>query len=166
MKDIKKTFKKDKTAEWTNFSEWQWKPPSKKKTTTKASPPPFTLSPERTTSPKAQKHIRGERSAKWSHILKHTLFTGGLKFQSVLPWATVCCQIHKLLIQPTHPYTHTVLGLRLVATGDYCHTSWDIWMDRVKCLSPSLFPTSPSLLSHFSPSSFILPFPPATLSSV
>lgn len=56
----------------------------------------------------------------------------------------------------THTNTQTVLGLCPVATSDCCHTSGDMWMDKVTCHSPSssspflpMPPPPPPLSFHF-----------------
>lgn len=111
-----------------------------------------------------EQHPRGssghqKKAVEQPHILKCSFYRQN-SCERVHPGARVSCQIQKLLIQlcphkHTHKHTETVLGLCPVATSDCCHTSGDMWMDKVTFRNPSsspflpMPPPPPPLSFHF-----------------
>lgn len=83
----------------------------------------------------------------------------------VVPWSRSAHRrqssswlLHKLLIQLLQTSTNTTMGPCQVATGNDYHPYEDMWMDRIKCSSPS-----PPLSSHLSQAPTVLylfQFPP------
>ena len=138
--------------------------------------PALILSPERTTSPKAQTDIRRERSVKRSHILKHTLLFFFFFFFYRQTWIpldgprsfaryTSCsfnCATH------THTHTHSPGTLPRCHRRLLPHLSGSVngpsqvWKPLPRPLSSSLppFPHVPL------PPPFIPSFPPTTSFSV